>query len=176
MKPAKRVLRRITPSDGIAYEDFVASLSAQTKRQRMLGAGVNLNPQLLARALASVPGESAVWGIFDDEVLLAVGRYAPEIDQARTAEFAVTVADSQHGQGLGTSLLKTLKLLAAQDGYRRLSGLAFADNDAMLGLARSQGFETKADPKDAGLALMQCSLGPTIKLFSFEPAPSELPV
>lgn len=54
-----------------------------------------------------------------------------------SAEFAVAVADSWHGQGVGRTLVTGLRDLAVELGFRRLHGDILVENRVMLRLAGS---------------------------------------
>jgi L-amino acid N-acyltransferase YncA len=55
------------------------------------------------------------------------------------AEVAVTVVDAWQGRGLGAELVAALSERACEEGIRRFTGLAAAENAAVAGLARSMG-------------------------------------
>jgi GNAT superfamily N-acetyltransferase len=156
-QPVERVVRALSTRDLPAYKAFISSLSAQSKYQRTLGAVVAPSEAQFDQLLSPKPPVEAVIGVFMGSVLVAVGRYTPAHENT-TCEFAITVADAWQGMGLGTSLLKQLKVDAAKAGYEQMIAWVFSDNGGMLSLALSQSFEAHADMHDAGLQRLQCSL------------------
>ncbi len=159
----ERSIRSITVADLVTYRLFVEGLSSTTKYQRTLGGAVTPTEAQLLRLVSPVAGQELVLGIFQGETLLAVGRYAATQDElwaksAKAAEFAITVADAWQGRGLGTTLLKRLKIEAAGEGYLTLVATVFATNTGMLELASAQGFEAEAVAGDAGIRSVYCSL------------------
>jgi GNAT superfamily N-acetyltransferase len=156
-------IRPITLADLEVYRQFIEALSPQTKYQRTLGGAVNPTEEQLRRLLSPVKGQEAAFGVFQGELLLAVGRYAQTQDELwikhrKVAEFAVTVADAWQGHGIGTTLLKKLKIEAAKEGYLTLAAVICATNPGMLHLAKAQGFEVESVPGDAGIRSVYCSL------------------
>jgi RimJ/RimL family protein N-acetyltransferase len=68
---------------------------------------------------------------------------------AKTCEFAVTVAEDWRGSGLATTLLASLVRRARRDGYETMEGWVLAENTAMLALARELDFDIEPVPGDA---------------------------
>jgi GNAT superfamily N-acetyltransferase len=168
--PPERVTRTLSMADIAAYKTFVSELSAQTKYQRTLGGAVTPSEAQYIQLLSPKPPLEIVLGTFIGNELFAVGRFAPMLDAKKmnslqTSEFAITVADAWQGMGLGTSLLKQLKVEAAKAGYEQMMAWVFADNVGMISLAQSQGFLIVADQEaDAGVRRLQCSLLATLAL------------
>ncbi|WP_326541248.1 GNAT family N-acetyltransferase [Pseudorhodoferax sp.] len=73
------------------------------------------------------------------------------------AEFALAVADDWQGRGLGARLLRQLVRVARRHGVRLLYGDVLRTNQAMLALARSQGFVPQRQG-DARLVRMALAL------------------
>jgi acetyltransferase len=61
------------------------------------------------------------------------------------AEFAVIVADSWQGQGLGLLLMRKLVEVARAEGIIRVAGQILPENRGMIELARKAGFELRDD-------------------------------
>jgi acetyltransferase len=74
------------------------------------------------------------------ETLIGVARYVRDRDN-QAAEFALVVADSWQGRGIGRRLLAKLIEAARRRGVQRLYGDILAINRPMLELARKLGFE-----------------------------------
>ena len=81
------------------------------------------------------------------ETLIGVARYVRNRADA-AAEFALVVADSWQGRGIGRRLLAKLIEAARRRGVKRLYGEILAINRPMLELARKLGFslERHDDP------------------------------
>ena len=75
--------------------------------------------------------------------ILAVARACADPDND-AAEFAVLVRSDLKRQGLGTLLMRKLIRYCRERGTRELWGSVLAENTAMLHLARSLGFRTRA--------------------------------
>jgi acetyltransferase len=162
----ERSLRALSPNDLQAYSKFVQTLSAQSKYQRTLGASVTPTEQQLLKMLSSVENLDVALGVFLDEILVAVGRFAAVPDQQKSCEFALTVSDDWQGLGFGTSLLKQLKFNAANAGYEQMVATVFSNNVAMLGLGQAQGFSVTPDRSNEDLHILQCSLTATSALLN----------
>lgn len=82
----------------------------------------------------------AATAMLDGETLLGVARYVRDRDN-HAAEFALVVADSWQGRGIGARLMAKLIEAARGRGVKRLYGDILATNRPMLALARKLGFE-----------------------------------
>jgi GNAT superfamily N-acetyltransferase len=163
-------IRPITPLDIDPYTEFVSKLSPLTKYQRTLGGAVNPTQAQLVSLVSPNVNTELVLGVFCQSAtqICAVGRIAPAMEDANvknSAEFAITVADESQGQGLGTTLLKRLKVAAVELGYQSLVATVFADNHAMLGLAASQGCVTNPALGDGAVRVIYCDLSSAAALF-----------
>lgn len=76
-------------------------------------------------ALVAVTGEGA------GERIFGVARYALTDEGARECEFAVTVADTWQGRGVGTTLARALFNHARSRGFRRIYGTILTSNTRM---------------------------------------------
>jgi GNAT superfamily N-acetyltransferase len=170
--PPERVTRTLSMADITAYKAFVSALSAQTRYQRTLGGAVTPSEAQFIQLLSPKPPFEIVLGTFIGDELLAVGRFAPTLEvkkknRIQMCEFAITVADAWQGMGLGTSLLKQLKVDAAKTGYKQMMAWVFANNVGMISLAQSQGFAIVVDKEaDVGVQRLQCSLLATSALLN----------
>ncbi len=186
-------IRPLSLDDLAAYEAFIASLSAQTRRQRLLGGAVNPSAELLAHALSPKRPLEQVLGAFSDaqrSMLIGVGRFAQsalvdglpkKLRRAKCAEFALTIADDWHSQGVGKRLLLALMQQANRAHYRYMIGTVLVDNEAMLNLARQQGFQVVPVSGEAELCtLYRClesvlEVSPSSTLLN-SPTPSMTPI
>jgi len=74
------------------------------------------------------------------ETLIGVARYVRDKHE-QSAEFALVVADSWQGRGIGSRLLAKLIEAARRRGVKRLYGDILAMNRPMLALATKLGFK-----------------------------------
>jgi len=89
----------------------------------------------------------AATAMLEGETLIGVARYVLDKNN-ESAEFAIVVADSWQGRGIGNRLLAKLIDVARRRAVERLSGDILAINRPMLGLVRKLGFtlERNEDP------------------------------
>ena len=135
------LIRPIRSADAPALADGFARLSARSRQLRFLSPKRELSPREL-RYLTEIDHR-------DHEALaavdraggrgLGVARYIRSADDAQSAEIAITVVDEWQGRGLGAELLARLAERARQEGIRRFTALAAADNLAVARLARAIG-------------------------------------
>jgi acetyltransferase len=74
--------------------------------------------------------------------ILASARYYLE-PETQKAEYAVVVSDPVQGHGLGRYLMERLVAVARERGVRRLFGPVLSENNTMLSLVRSLGFQVE---------------------------------
>lgn len=148
-------LRPIRPEDADALQRLVSeSMSEQSRFNRFLSTLRQLSPAMLARftqldyarELALVmTGHTGA-----PEALLGVARYSINPDAA-SCEFAIAVADSWHGQGVGWQLMEALFAAAREAGMSSMEGEVLASNTPMLGLMKKLGFEIHPHPEESSL-------------------------
>jgi acetyltransferase len=144
-------IRPLRPDDRAREIAFLDSLSERTRYLRLQRASKGLPPHLLdllmdvdyeqRMAIVGTVGEA------DDERFIAVARYG-DTNVPGEAEFAIAVADTWQGRGVGYLLGLELLRFARCRGLERLSGLVLPENDRMLSLAKSLGFSAKYDCAD----------------------------
>ena len=138
------------PHDRDIEHAFVSGLSPETRSNRLLGGSKAITREYI-ESLVSVDFSRdmalAATAMLDGETLLGVARYVRDKDN-QAAEFALVVADSWHGRGIGTRLMAKLIDAARRRGVKRLYGEILATNRPMLELARKLGFslERHEDP------------------------------
>ena len=81
--------------------------------------------------------------------IIGVGRFS-RMHGTNDAEFAVLIADSWQGHGLGRLLLERLVEVARAEGVGRVAGQILPENRGMIALARKAGFELR-DLLDEGV-------------------------
>lgn len=148
------LVRPIRPEDARRELAFVEGLSDQSRYLRFFTATKTLSPRMLAR-LTQVDYDNeialiAIRGDAESGDIVAVARYSPMPD-ASTCEFAVTVGDDMHDQGLGRLLMHRLITIARDNGYTTMMGEILSINQPMLTLASSLGFTLHTNPEDAAV-------------------------
>jgi len=142
------LLRPIKPEDGQRLAAFYAGASAQDLRLRFFMARKSVPHSELARycqidydremafiALASAVGDSA-------PQMVGEVRASCDPDNVR-AEFAIQIASSWQGRGLGHALMQKLLRYLRQRGTATVSGEFLRENAAMAALARHAGFQVE---------------------------------
>ncbi|MGB4812693.1 MAG: bifunctional acetate--CoA ligase family protein/GNAT family N-acetyltransferase [Methylophilaceae bacterium] len=147
-------IRPIRPEDACLVQDFVKNLSEEARYFRFMQSVEQLSESILVRftqidysremALIAVRNEN------DQEVELGVTRYAINPD-GESGEFALVVADSMRGTGLGHKLMTTLIDVARNRGLKRIEGEVLKDNASMLKLMKHLGFTVKTSIEDSSI-------------------------
>jgi RimJ/RimL family protein N-acetyltransferase len=154
------IARPLLPQDEAAEQAFVMALSA-TSRYRRFHVGLReLPPSALERLVRIDHREHVALvaheeGDDDTPMLVADARYVR--DGARSAEFAIAVADGWQGRGLARRLLGLLGRRAARHGLVALHGDVLADNTPMLRLLERLGatIEPRTDERGVLLATLR---------------------
>ena len=84
-------------------------------------------------------------------------RLIADADNAR-AEFAIIVGQPLSGLGLGKLMMGRILDYARGRGIREVFGEVLRENRAMLGLAKSLGFEQQRNPDDPGTLRVSLTL------------------
>jgi len=145
-------LRPLRPQDVDIESAFVRGLSSETRHNRLLGGSIAITREYLER-LTSIDYSRdmalAATVMLDHELLIGVVRYVRDDDGS--AEFAIVVADTWQGRGIGGRMLKRLADIARKRGVRSLYGDILSVNRPMLGLVQKLGFTLGRNPDDATL-------------------------
>jgi len=135
------LVRPIQPHDDALMASFIGKVSAESARNRFhfrrsefsaldIHNFTHVDYEREMAFVAIVAGRDR---------LIGVSRYS--VDQDRVgAEFALLIADEWQRLGVGRTLLATLAAYATSAGLKSLHGITHSTNDAMLSLARSEGF------------------------------------
>ena len=145
------IIRPIEPEDAEREQAFVRGLSPESRYFRFMNTLRELSPQMLERfthpdatreiALVALTGEGS------SAQQIGVARCAL-MPGSNASEFALVVADAFQGQGLGRLLMQALLTAAKARGLKRIEGLVLNNNQRMLALMHSLGFETSLAPED----------------------------
>ena len=139
LRDGRRVrVRPVTPADKPRIAAAMQAMSPQTRYQRFHPFRDELTEGEL-RHLTELDYENHVaWGaIADDEPGrpgIGSARFIRDPEAPDTAEFSITVVDAWQGLGLGTLLLRTLLVSAAERHLRSLIGTVLPENVAALRL------------------------------------------
>ena len=158
---ASLALRAIGPNDLEREKIFLAGLSAESLRNRMLCAGMRDVPAAELRRLTNpVAGQefavAATIMAEGREQFAGVARYA--LTSPNEAEYAIVVADVWQRCGLGRRLLEHVIKTARERGIARLHGHMLASNRPGIDLACSLGFRITPHPDGASLRLARLEL------------------
>jgi len=143
-------VRPLLPEDRDIELAFVSGLSPETRSNRLLGGARAITREYiesLVRVDYSRDMALAATAMLDAETLIGVARYVLEKNN-KSAEFAIVVADSWQGRGIGKRLLAKLIDAARRRGVKRLYGDILGTNRPMLEFVRKLGFtlERHEDP------------------------------
>jgi RimJ/RimL family protein N-acetyltransferase len=135
-------IRPIHDSDAYELKRAFALMSEESQYSRFLTGTPRLTDSQATyfTAIDHVGHEAYVAHSPDDETyIIGVARFVRYASAPEDAELAITVADSWHGRGLATALLRVLTERAVAVGVKRFRAEMMADNEAVLRLLRSAG-------------------------------------
>jgi acetyltransferase len=147
-------IRPIRPEDAVLVKKFVHDLSDESKYFRFMNSVQELTEDMLARLTQLDYSREmalvAVAEIDGAEIELGVARYAINPD-GETCEFALVIADSIAGKGLGQKLMVSLMEAARSKGLSAIEGEVLNNNHRMLKLMGRLGFSSKSSGDDQGV-------------------------
>ncbi len=146
------LVRAIEPQDAARLQAYFQALSAESRRNRFLGAVNQVAPGVIAR-LTGVQRELLGFAAFAggrDGAMIGETVQVTAPGSAR-AEIALSVTDAWQRRGLGTLLMQHIECQARRRGTRHLFGDVLRTNTAMKGLARKAGFAIVSPFTDARL-------------------------
>jgi len=150
------VIRPIRPEDAELVQAFVRDLSEESRYFRFMNSVQELSLAMLVRfTQIDYSREAALIAVSreDDEDLesketeLGVARYATNPD-GESCEFAVVIADSMKGKGLGSKLMTALMDVARERGLKVMQGEVLSNNTHMLNLMKHLDFSIEPSPED----------------------------
>ena len=159
-------VRPIHPDDASMLQEFVRSLSPESRYFRFVSSMQELPATMLARftlidydremALVAVCRERRVDA--DGETtelarIVGVSRYITNPDRT-SCEFSLVVSDEFKGKGLGSRLMLSIMDFAREKGLNEIEGLVLAKNPNMLKLMKGLGFQVKPFPEDPDFKLV----------------------
>jgi acetyltransferase len=144
-------LRPIRPEDAAIEMEFVDGLSPESRRLRFQSALRGLTPAMLARFTQIDYDREMAFIAVDDgsgvEHEVGVARYML-LPDARSCEFAIVIADSWQGKGLGHRMMERIIEIARSRGVEEMIGWVLTSNKPMLEMVENLGFKVAADPED----------------------------
>ena len=142
------LLRPIRPEDEAIESEFINGLSEETSRYRFFNIVRNLPHSDLSRFCnIDYDREMAIVAEITEggrRREIGVGRIIAEPDSKR-GEFAVVIADSYQGKGLGRKLVDMVIDIAAEKHLDSIYGVVLKENQPMLSLCREMGFTLRPE-------------------------------
>ena len=154
-------LRPIRASDEAEVLQAFERFSPEARYMRFMRVVKAPNLERLRRTLAAFPqgGDAIIATVPAADGIDIVGSATYIIlDDTSRCEFAISVAASFGGAGLGRLLMQAIIDAARQRGLKEMDGFVLAINQPMLGLARRMGFSIAPDPEDPSVRLCRLSL------------------
>jgi len=156
-------VRPVCPNDADVLQIYVRALSLDARYKRFFGPLRELPPAELDRVIhLDPPNQLGLIAQTRADGVIGEARYALSADRL-DCEFALSVADGWHRNGVGRLLLDDLESRARSLGARRLVGDVLRTNEPMQALARKAGFAMTDIPRDAKLVrvVKDLALAPT---------------
>ena len=149
-------IRPIRADDLLRDKDFLTGLSPESRYTRLFCVVREPSAALLEQFVHvdyhSSMAFVAVIGEEKEERIIGVARYAADPDpNGEDCEFAVAVADSWQGRGVGATLTQLLFEYARTQGFHKLHGDVLANNSRMIELVHWLGMQTHRRPDDGTL-------------------------
>jgi acetyltransferase len=144
------LFRPIRPEDEPFIRAFHRKLSVETVQRRYLHAlsldARTTHERLLRTCFVDYDREFVLVALNPNEdgsepQIVAVGRLSRDRSQKEYGEFAIVIADSFQGRGIGTELMARLIEIGHKEGIRKLTAAMFNSNTPMMGLSRRFGFQ-----------------------------------
>jgi acetyltransferase len=151
-------VRPLRPEDEPAIARFLAGVSPEDLRLRFFHAVKDFSHQFTARLTQLDYARSMAFVALDAKgQITGVARLHSDSRYER-AEYAILIASSLKGQGLGWALMQLLIDYARAEGLKYLSGQVLRENVTMLTMCRELGFSIASDVQDAGIAVVSLDL------------------
>ncbi|HEV7254915.1 MAG TPA: bifunctional acetate--CoA ligase family protein/GNAT family N-acetyltransferase [Mesorhizobium sp.] len=154
-------IRPIRPADVELYPDFLARISLEDIRLRLLSPRKRYDEGMLKRLTQLDYEREMAFVALEAETgrLAGVGRLSSDPD-GEVGEFALLVRTDLQGQGLGWALLEQIIGFARAEGLARVEGVMFSENTRMVQMSREFGFALQRHPEEPGVMLAKLDLRP----------------
>ncbi len=147
-------LRPLRPEDTDIEHAFVSGLSPESRSNRLLGGSIRITREYIEKLTQvdySRDMALAATVMLDDcELLIGVARYVLDAD-GKACEFAIVIADTWQGRGIGKRMLSKLADVARSRKVPRIYGDILATNIGMLEMVKKVGFSLARHTEDATL-------------------------
>lgn len=157
----KLTIRPIRPEDAVLERDFVNGLSERSRFLRFMYALSEITPEMLSRfTQIDYDREMALIAVIGEDASLrqiGVARYVTYPD-GRGCEFAIVVSDDFQRKGIARQLLSDLIDLARDRRLEYMDGIVLRQNENMIRLAESLGFDVERSAEDPELVSLQLKL------------------
>ena len=158
LRDGRRVtIRPVLPQDDALEQDFVQSLSPESRRNRfhtavngLTGATLHYLTHVDYRHHMGLVA-TIIEGV--EEIVIGDARYVA--GDSESGEFVVAVADAWQGHGIATRLLDALSVAAREAGLRWLHGEVLEGNNNMLALMKRRGFFASAEAGEPGMVRVE---------------------
>ena len=132
-------LRRAAESDVPALQEFLESLSVDSRYHRFMGLPALTESRV--RALATADGSLGTALVVEARGrIVAFAGFYRDAQHRNRAEVAFVVSDALQGHGIGTRLLERLAAIAREHGIDTFDADVLGDNQRMLDVFRESGF------------------------------------
>lgn len=132
------LIRQVLPEDKNLFVEGLAGLSNQDRYLRFFQHMPSLSETMLRQLTELDHVTREAFGALDISTGTAkpvgVARYVARDGEPGSAEFALAVASSMQGEGLGSLLFKVLADRAVENGFHTFSGLVLMENTGMITL------------------------------------------
>ena len=134
------VYRSLLPLERRDFADHLVRLSAADRRMRF---GCAASDDFIRRYAAKIPVTDAIYGVFDESLVLRGAAHVAFIDN--TADLGLSVEEGMRGMGVGTRLLDGALDLAQARGSRAFTSQCLTHNRWMMGRVRKLGFKVRSE-------------------------------
>lgn len=153
----KVTIRPVRPEDAQMQQEFVRTLSDESRYNRYMSSIKQLSQTMLVRfTQLDYDREMALAMTCETEggeEQQAVARFITDPDN-EGCEFALEVADKWQGKGIGYILMNALFDAAREQGLTVMRGEVLAGNKGMLKLMHKLGFTVETHPEDRALTIV----------------------
>ncbi|QBJ78478.1 bifunctional acetate--CoA ligase family protein/GNAT family N-acetyltransferase [Aquitalea sp. USM4] len=153
----KVIIRPVRPEDAEMQQEFVRTLSDESRYNRYMSSIKQLSQTMLVRfTQLDYDREMALAMTCETEngeEQQAVARFITDPDN-EGCEFALEVADKWQGKGIGYILMNALFDAAREQGLTVMRGEVLAGNKGMLKLMHKLGFTVETHPEDRALTIV----------------------
>ncbi|MDH3306541.1 MAG: GNAT family N-acetyltransferase, partial [Acidimicrobiia bacterium] len=132
--------RPITSDDAEDLVRFFDRLGQQSRYFRFFRVKERLTPEEVEYFTTVDYEDRMAFVAYEDDDMVAVGRYDRHESDPTAAEVAFAVADDRQGRGLGTQLLQLLTTYARAHGIASFKAFVLPDNLQMMRVFRNSGF------------------------------------